>query len=128
MWRCFSVSSSMESERETGCLPLTREIHPLDPQPNRHSMLVPGVCAPRVTRCSLGRYWSRDLCSKQAAERLTGWLGTQNVILSRSDKFVLGKILIFCLLLNIPTYAVLTLLKLKAPVIIHIYSKLSYHQ
>ena len=27
-----------------------REIHPLDPQPNRHSMLVPRVCAPRVTR------------------------------------------------------------------------------
>ena len=51
-----------------------REIHPLDPQPNRHSMLVPRVCAPRVTRFSLGKYWSRDLCSKQAAERLTGWL------------------------------------------------------
>ena len=32
----------------------TREIHPLDPQPHRHSMLVPRVCAPRVTRCSLG--------------------------------------------------------------------------
>ena len=63
-----------------------REIHPLDPQPNRHSMLVPRVCAPRVTRWSLGRYWSRDLCSKQAAERLTGWLGIQTVILSRSDR------------------------------------------
>ena len=37
-----------------------REIHPLDPQPHRHSMLVPRVCAPRVTRCSLGKYWSRD--------------------------------------------------------------------
>ena len=49
-----------------------REIHPLDPQPNRHSMLVPRVCAPRVMRWSLGR--SRDLCSKQAAERLTGWV------------------------------------------------------
>ena len=23
-------------------------------------MLVPRVCAPRVTRCSLGKYWSRD--------------------------------------------------------------------
>ena len=63
-----------------------REIHPLDPQPNRHSMLVPRVCAPRVTRFSLGRYWSRDLCSKQAAERLTGWLGIQTVIISRSDR------------------------------------------
>ena len=50
-----------------------REIHPLDPQPHRHSMLVPRVCAPRVTRCSLGKYWSRDF-GKQAAERLTGWL------------------------------------------------------
>ena len=29
---------------------MTREIHPLDPQPHRHSMLVPSVCAPRVTR------------------------------------------------------------------------------
>ena len=38
----------------------TREIHPLDPQPHRHSMLVPTVCAPRFTRCSLGKYWSRD--------------------------------------------------------------------
>ena len=40
--------------------PYTREIHPLDPQPHRHSMLVPSVCAPRVTRCSLGKYWSCD--------------------------------------------------------------------
>ena len=38
-----------------------REIHPLDPQPHRHSMLVPTrVCVPRVTQCSLGKYWSRD--------------------------------------------------------------------
>ena len=36
-------------------------------------MLVPRVCAPRVTRCSLGKYWSRDF-SKQAAERLAGWV------------------------------------------------------
>ena len=63
-----------------------REIHPLDPQPNRHSMLVPRVCVPLVTRWSLGRYWSCDLCSKQVAERLTGWLGIQTVILSRSDR------------------------------------------
>ena len=32
----------------------TREIHPLEPQRHRHSMLAPRVCAPRVTRCSLG--------------------------------------------------------------------------
>ena len=31
-----------------------REIHPLEPQRHRHSMLAPRVCAPRVTRCSLG--------------------------------------------------------------------------
>ena len=42
---------------------LGREIHPLDPQPHRHSMLVPTVCAPRVTRCSLGKYWSRGFAA-----------------------------------------------------------------
>ena len=43
-------------------LPLSnfREIHPLHPQPHRHSMLVPRVCAPRVTLCRLGKYWSCD--------------------------------------------------------------------
>ena len=41
----------------TNFVTLTREIHPLDPQPYRHSMLVPRVCAPRVTRCGLGKYW-----------------------------------------------------------------------
>ena len=46
-------------------------------------MLASTASAPRVTRCSLGLYWSRDLCSKHAAERLIGWLG--DVILSRSD-------------------------------------------
>ena len=55
-----------------------REIHPLDSQPHRHCTLAPRACAPRVTRCSLGKYWSRDfssercwsddLCSKHAAE------------------------------------------------------------
>ena len=50
-------------------MPVGREIHPLDPQRHRHSMLVPRVCAPRVTRCSLGKYWSRDLFQKAA-----GWL------------------------------------------------------
>ena len=43
-----------------GMLPMARETHPLDPQPHRHSMLVPTVCAPPVTRCSLGEYWSCD--------------------------------------------------------------------
>ena len=28
-------------------------------------MLVPRVCAPRVTRCSLGKYWSRDFFRKR---------------------------------------------------------------
>ena len=40
------------------------EIHPLDAQPHRHSMLVPRVCAPQVTRCSLGKYWSRDFSER----------------------------------------------------------------
>ena len=43
----------------------TREIHPLEPQRHRHSMLAPRVYAPRVTRCSLGHViWSVQLaCS-----------------------------------------------------------------
>ena len=45
-------------------------------------MLASSASAPRVTRCSLGLYWSRDLCSKHAAAE-TGWLG--DVTLSRSD-------------------------------------------
>ena len=49
-----------------------REIHPLDPQPHRHSMLVPRVCAPRVTRCSLGKYWSRDFFQKEAESSRQG--------------------------------------------------------
>ena len=28
-------------------------------------MLVPRVCAPRVTQCSLGKYWSRDFFRKR---------------------------------------------------------------
>ena len=39
---------------ENDCGSITREIHPLEPQRHRHSMLAPKVCAPRVTRCSLG--------------------------------------------------------------------------
>ena len=53
-------------------LTLYREIHPLDPQPHRHSMLVPWVCAPRVTRCSLGKYWSRDFFQKEAESSRQG--------------------------------------------------------
>ena len=60
----------------------TREIHPLNPQPHRYCMLASTASAPRVTRCSLGLYWSHDLCSKHAAAE-TGWLG--DVVLSRSD-------------------------------------------
>ena len=40
-----------------------REIYPLDPQPHRHSMLVPRWCAPRVIRCCLGKNWSHDFFS-----------------------------------------------------------------
>ena len=47
-----------------------REIHPLDPQPHRYCMLASTASAPRVTRYSLGLYWSRDLFSKHA---LAGW-------------------------------------------------------
>ena len=60
----------------------TREIHPLDPQPHRYCMLASTASAPRITRCSLGLYWSRDLCSRGTGW-LIGWLG--DVIFSRSD-------------------------------------------
>ena len=46
---------------------LSREVYPLDPQPHRHSMLVPRVCAPRVTRCRLGKYWWRNFLRKRLA-------------------------------------------------------------
>ena len=55
--------SSYQKSGEFPNLGISREIHPLDPQPHRHSMLlmlVPIVCAPQVTRCSLGKYWSCD--------------------------------------------------------------------
>ena len=38
---------------------------PLICNPNRHSMLVPRVCAPRVTRCRLGKYWWPDFFRKR---------------------------------------------------------------
>ena len=44
---------------------MTREIHNLDPQPHRHCMLAPRASAPRVTLCSLGKYWSRDFFSER---------------------------------------------------------------
>ena len=49
-----------------------REIHPLDPQPHRHSMLVPRWCAPRVTRCCLGKNWSRDFLKQAAGSQSCG--------------------------------------------------------
>ena len=98
----FTDDSQVEADSLVFCT--GREIHPLDPQPNRHSMLVPRVCAPRVTRWSLGRYWSRDLCSKQAAERLTGWLGIQTVILSRSDRLPRQRNLMMHALCPLPVY------------------------
>ena len=61
----------------------TREIHPLDPQPHRHRMLVPRVCAPRVTRCSLGKYWSRDFFQQAAGSQ--SW-GTQVIYDSYSGR------------------------------------------
>ena len=65
-------------------------------------MLAPRAFAPRVTRCSLGKYWSRDFFSERgwldvawnpgmrnwfcSNFSLTDWLGIQDVILSRSDR------------------------------------------
>ena len=53
------------SKQSSDKLICIREIHPLEPQRHRHSMLAPRVCAPRVTRCSLGHViWSVQLaCS-----------------------------------------------------------------
>ena len=38
-------------------------------------MLVPRVCAPRVTRCSLGKYWSRDLICAVSMQHPIGCQG-----------------------------------------------------
>ena len=35
-------------------------------------MLVPRVCAPRVIRCSLGKYWSHDFFQKEAESSRQG--------------------------------------------------------
>ena len=40
---------------------LSREIHNLDLQPHRYCTLASTASAPRVTRCSLGLYWSRGM-------------------------------------------------------------------
>ena len=68
---CWDIPSLVQRKGRTN-LRLGREIHPLDPQPHRHSMLVPRVCAPRVTQCSLGKYWSRDFFQKKAGRMLAG--------------------------------------------------------
>ena len=68
----WAESNQIKSNKERHRLSLSREIHPLDPQPHRHSMLVTRVCAPRVTRCSLGKYWSRDFFQKKAGRMLAG--------------------------------------------------------
>ena len=61
----------------------SREVHPLDPQPHRHSMLVPRVCAPRVTQCRLGKYWSRNFFQQAAGSQ--SW-GTQVIFDSYSGR------------------------------------------
>ena len=77
-------------EMITFALHRDREIHPLDPQPHRHSMLVTRVCAPRVTRCSLGKYWSRDFFQKEAESSRQGVGNPEPYLfslpLSRSDR------------------------------------------
>ena len=52
--------------------PGAREIHNLDPQPHRHCMLASRASALRVTRCSLGKYWSHDFFQKEAGRMLPG--------------------------------------------------------
>ena len=53
-------------------------------------MLVPRVCAPRVTRCSLGKYWSRDFFQKEAESSRQGVGNPEPYLfslpLSRSDR------------------------------------------
>ena len=82
-----SLISSLEKFTKFTC---GREIHSLDPQPHRHSMLVPRVCAPRVTRCSLGKYWSHDFFQKEAESSRQGVGNPEPYLfslpLSRSDR------------------------------------------
>ena len=53
-------------------------------------MLVPRVCAPRVTRCSLGKYWSLDFFQKEAESSRQGVGNPEPYLfplpLSRSDR------------------------------------------
>ena len=67
-----------------------REIHNLDPQPHRHCMLAPRASAPQVTRCSLGKYWSRDFFQKEAESSRQGVGNPEPYLfslpLSRSDR------------------------------------------
>ena len=69
---------------------MNREIHNLDPQPHRHCMLAPRSSAPRVTRCSLGKYWSRDFFQKEAESSRQGVGNPEPYLfslpLSRSDR------------------------------------------
>ena len=53
-------------------------------------MLAPRASAPRVTRCSLGKYWSRDFFQKEAESSRQG-VGNPELYLfslplSRSDR------------------------------------------
>ena len=69
---------------------MIRKIHNLDPQPHRHGMLVPKPSAPRVTRCRLGKYWSRDFFHKEAESSRQGVGNPEpyrfSLPLSRSDR------------------------------------------
>ena len=75
-WNYLTSSVGFVIARLPGCCQVcdlsrsTREIHNLDPQPHRHCMLAPTASAPRVTRCSLGKYWSRDFFRKEAGRML----------------------------------------------------------
>ena len=58
-----------------GNFSLTREMDPLDPQHQRHSILVPRASAPRVTRWRLGKqgeYWWRAFFQKEAGRMFAG--------------------------------------------------------
>ena len=60
LFRFLDTHIGRRKSKHSAQVRIFREIHPLDLQPHRHSMLVPRVCAPRVKRSSLGKYWSHD--------------------------------------------------------------------
>ena len=60
--------------------PHSREIHSLDPQPHRHGMLAPKPSAPRVTRCRLGKYWSRYFFFRKRLRVVDRELAIQSLI------------------------------------------------